>query len=101
MSGTSPVTTTDPAAALTSWRIYTHGSATGVLSVLVAVDHLHPPELDHGRDVYIYRALGKEVPFPHIASGGSSSNASRRYIAIAVVRENLYRLGKWQAQRCG
>jgi hypothetical protein len=72
----------------------TYSSATGVLSVLIAVGYLHPLELDYGRDIYIYYALSKEVSFPYIASGGSSSDTSRRYIAITVVRENLYCLGK-------
>ena len=42
------------ALAATLLRKATRGSAAAVLSVLVAVDHLHPPELDHGCEVYIY-----------------------------------------------
>jgi len=51
----------------------THGHTAWVFRILTTVRHLQVPELHHGGNIRIYRALGKEGAFLSIASTGYRS----------------------------
>jgi hypothetical protein len=73
-----------------------YSSAARVLCVLVAVCHLHAPELHDGCDIGIYRAPGKQRPLALAAVFAvavvSRRQAGRWDIVLAVVGKQRNRL---------
>jgi hypothetical protein len=76
-----------------------YSDATGILDIAAPVRDLEPPELDHGRDISVDRALSKEGPLKSRLYGWREGR--RGHVALMVVREQLRDLGQWYLERLG